>query len=471
MPDIPLIKSAARRRLYDLLEEKTLELISERNKLDSIFNSLLEGALTVDKQCNITAFNRSAERISGWHGEYAVGKKCWEILNSYFCAYECPLGISKKAASVEASPSFKEIFILRKDGRKIPVRLATAPLYDADKRLIGAVDTFQDISELKNLSAHLEERFRLHDIIGKSPAMEKIYWLIENVSKSDSTVLITGESGVGKELVARAIHLNSHRRAGAFIALNCSAYAESLIESELFGHEKGAFTGAVQSKPGKFESAQGGTLFLDEIGDLSPTLQVKLLRVLETRWFERVGGAKPIKLDVRLIAATNKNLGEETRRGIFREDLYYRINVINLHLPPLRERREDIPLLTQNLIVKFSRKFNKSIAGVTPGVMNLLCSYGWPGNVRELENVLEHAFAMCHQEEIDLKHLPAKLQTFASAFHNETSNEIPITLEDNERELIVSTLRKMNNSRKKTAEKLGIGKATLWRKLKRYGIE
>ncbi len=455
--------------LYDLLEEKTVELINERNKLEAIFNSRLEGTFTINKDCNITTFNRSAERITGFSGVEAIGEKCWDILKCEYCKQECPNGCLKKVSLREGHANCRELYITRKDGKRIPVRLTTVPLLDVEGNHIGAVETFQDITELKNLSNHLRERFRLHNIIGRSRIMEKIYCLIENVSKNDSTILITGESGTGKELVARSIHLNSYRRTEPFIPLNCSAFAETLIESELFGHEKGAFTGAVQTKQGRFELAQGGTLFLDEIGDISPTIQVKLLRVLETRQFERVGGTKPIKMDVRLIAAANKDLAEEVRAGRFREDFYYRINVINVNLPPLRERIEDLPLLIQHLIDKDTAKFNKNLAGISPEALKILQNYDWPGNIRELENVIEHAFVMCHEELIDAKHLPDRIREksgFISA-----SNAAAIagsTLEDAEKSLIEAALKEHNGSRVKAAQALGTSKTTLWRKMKKY---
>jgi len=460
-----------RQALYNLLEEKTIELISERNKLQSIFDSRIEGTFTIDRNCRIVSFNRSAERITGYPAAEAVGKKCWEIFDAHFCYHECPVGVAKKALTLEKPSNFREIYITRKDNEKNPVRLTTAPLISSGGEHIGAVDSFQDMSELRNLSEHLEKRFRLHNIIGRSKGMEQVYWMIENVSKNDSTILITGESGTGKELVARAIHLNSYRKTGAFTAVNCSSFAETLIESELFGHEKGSFTGAVQAKPGRFETAHGGTLFLDEIGDLSPAIQVKLLRVLETRWFERVGGIKPQKLDVRLIAATHKDLGEEVKTGRFREDFYYRINVVNIHLPPLRERVDDIPLLAQDLIGKFAEKFNKSITGLTPAAMSVLQNYHWPGNVRELENALEFAFVMCHQELIEVEHLPPKIiGARGNDFIRQIWEDSPMSWPQAEREMINAALHKFAGNRLQSAKALGIGKATLWRKMRKYGM-
>ena len=460
-----------RKALYDLLEEKTLELILERNKLESIFNSRIEGTFTIDKECRINLFNRSAERITGYSSSEALGKKCWELLGSDFCSHECGAGRNKKVIMQNDEANVKEIFITRKDGSRLPIRLTVAPLFDFEGEIMGVVDTFQDISELKNLSNHIDDRFQLNKIIGRSQCMDKVYRLIANVSKSDSTILITGESGTGKELVARAIHLNSLRRSGPFIPLNCSAFAETLLESELFGHEKGAFTGAVYSKQGRFGLAQGGTLFLDEIGDVSPTVQVKLLRVLETRQFEKVGGTKSIEMDVRLIVATNKNLMEKLDSEQIREDFYYRINVINIHLPPLRARIDDLPLLLQNLLKVNSEKFRKNIVSISPRAMDALTKYQWPGNIRELENVMEHAFVMCRDEVIKYEHLPEKVFSGIEQDHlRQDLNSSVKPIENAEKRTILKALKKFDNHRGKTAAMLGIDKTTLWRKMKKYDL-
>ncbi len=457
--------------LYNSLLEKTAELISERNKLDAIFNSRLEGTFTIDQECNITSFNRSAEKITGYGRAEAIGQKCWEIFRSEFCREGCRNGGDQSPAMQENSARFKELYINRKDNREVFLRVTTAPLFDAEGKHIGAVETFQDITELQNLSSHLNDRFRLSSIIGQSKSMERVYRMIENVSKSNSTVLITGENGTGKELVARAIHLNSHRRSGPFTAINCSGFAETLLESELFGHEKGAFTGAYQSKQGRFEMAQGGTLFLDEVGDILPSVQVKLLRVLETRQFERVGSNKSIKMDVRLIAATNKDIAKLVKKEEFREDFYYRINVINIHLPPLRERIDDLPLLLQNLIEKNSSKFNKTISNVSPSALKLLKAYDWPGNIRELENVLEHAFVMCHGDMIDTDHLPERFLNIHVPIEDVDDSSAPAEpLKYAEKIIISQYLEKYHGHRGKIAEALGIDKTTLWRKMKKYEL-
>jgi transcriptional regulator with PAS, ATPase and Fis domain len=297
--------------------------------------------------------------------------------------------------------------------------------------------------------------------------MQKVYVLLENVAQTDSTVLITGESGTGKELVARAIHLNSERRNHSFLVVNCSAFAESLLESELFGHERGAFTGAIRQKPGHFELAQGGTLFLDEIGDISLPVQIKLLRVLESRQFKRVGGTKQISMDVRIIAATNRDFNQAIQSGSFREDLYYRINVFNIHLPPLRERLDDLPVLIEHLLEKLRYKFKKDIQGISSAVLNLFFRHQWQGNIRELENILEHAFVMCNAKTIQIDHLPEQV-LFPTA--REESPIITNSMHSAERIIIQNMLEKYKGHRSKTARALGVNPSTLWRKMKKFGL-
>ena len=364
-----------------------------------------------------------------------------------------------------------ELEIIHKSGKKIPIRVNSSILLNNQNEKIGAVETFIDISEIRNLSEHLSERFSYENIIGRSKEIKQIFYMLESVSQTDSSVLITGESGTGKELAARAIHLKSLRRTGPFIAVNCSAFAETLIESELFGHEKGAFTGAVKAKTGRFELAQGGTLFLDEVGDLSLALQTKLLRVLETHEFERVGTNKSIKMDARIIAATNKNLIAEISEGRFREDLFYRINIINIHLPPLRDRMDDIPLLVSHFINHFNKKLNKKIKQFSSSAYELVLEYNWPGNIRELENAIEHCFILCSGEIIQKEHLPKRLRESENFNINKSITQSTKNLLEIEKELIISTLRNNRGNRKKTAKELNIDPSTLWRKMKKLKIE
>jgi len=315
------------------------------------------------------------------------------------------------------------------------------------------------------LTQALEKRYSFGNILGKNAKMQEIFELISDIANTDSTVLIQGESGTGKELIARAIHFNSYRKNKSFVVANCSAYSQNLLESELFGHEKGSFTGATRRKTGRFEMANGGTIFLDEIGEVSPPTQILLLRVLQDHRFERVGGEETLEVDVRVIAATNKNLTEEMKKGTFREDLYYRLNVIPIFVPPLRERKDDIPMLASYFLQKFSQERKKEVISFSTEVMEILLAHSWPGNVRELENVLEHAVIIAKQEKILLKDLPQYLllrplptQEFA-------------TLQDYEKNLITKTLQETNWNKHKAAKRLKINRSTLYGKMKRYGLK
>jgi DNA-binding NtrC family response regulator len=314
------------------------------------------------------------------------------------------------------------------------------------------------------LAQALEKRYSFGNILGKNTRMQSIYELISDISNTDSTVLIQGESGTGKELIARAIHFNSHRKNKPFVVANCSAYSQNLLESELFGHEKGSFTGAIRRKTGRFELAHGGTIFLDEIGEVSPPTQILLLRVLQDHRFERVGGEETLEVDVRVIAATNKKLMEEIRRGTFREDLYYRLNVIPIFVPPLRERKDDVPLLASHFLQKFCQEKSKDVASISPEVMEILLAHSWPGNVRELENVIQHAIIIAKQEKILPKDLPQYL------LQQPLPTKQLISLQDHEKNLIMKTLEETNWNKHQTAKRLKINRSTLYGKMKRYGL-
>jgi len=314
------------------------------------------------------------------------------------------------------------------------------------------------------LAQELEQRYSFGNILGKNTRMQAIYELISDISNTDSTVLIQGESGTGKELIARAIHFNSHRKNRPFVVANCSAYSQNLLESELFGHEKGSFTGAIRQKIGRFELAHGGTIFLDEIGEVSSPTQILLLRVLQDHRFERVGGEETLEVDVRVIAATNKNLMEEIRKGTFREDLYYRLNVIPIFVPPLRERKDDIPLLASHFLQKFCQEKGKEVTNISPEVMETLLAHSWPGNVRELENVIEHAIIIAKQERILLRDLPQYL------LEQPFQTQQLISLQDHEKNLIMKTLEETNWNKHQTAKRLKINRSTLYGKMKRYGL-
>lgn len=445
------------------IEVKTYELINQKNKLNAIFNSNIEGTFTIDNDWFITSFNQSAEKITGFKASEAIGKKCRDIFKSTLCGNGCHM---EQTMQKEKSTIGNELEIINKQGNKVPIKVNSGILLDNRNQKIGAVETFIDLTELKNLSSHIKQKLNYDTIIGKNKEMDKIYNLIDSVAQTDSTVLITGESGTGKELFARAIHLNSSRFAAPFIPLNCSAFAESLIESELFGHEKGAFTGAYTSKTGKFELAHNGTLFLDEVADISLPVQTKLLRVLETRQFERVGGNKSIKINVRIITATNKNLSDEVKAGRFREDLFYRINVVNIHLPPLRERMDDFSLLVNHFIQQFNKRFHKSVSHFSPEAYHLMEKNPWYGNIRELENVIEHCFVLCRNDIILTEHLPERLlQNHANGY-----TDFDALKENMEKKMILQILENNDGSKIKTAQELNINPSTLWRKMKKYKI-
>ncbi len=454
--------------LYNALEEKNKEIIEEKNKLETIFNSLLEGTFTVNSNWEITSFNRAAEKITGFSVKDALGKKYWEIIPSEDGKEDSQL---KEFIADHHPALLRETIIIRKDNSRVPVRINSAPLQDISGTKIGRVVTFEDISVVKNLSDHIDEHFHFKNIIGRSKPMLNVFNLMQNVINTDSTVLITGESGTGKEVIARSIHLNSDKKSKPFIAINCTAFAETLLESELFGHEKGAFTGAFRTKPGRFELAEDGTLFLDEIGDVPLSVQVKLLRVLENRQFERVGGTAPIQFKARIISATHRDLDKEIKEGRFRDDLYYRINVINIHLPSLMERKDDIPGLVTHFMNNFNARFKKDIHYISPNALKILMNYKWPGNIRELENVIEHAFVVCSSDAIRTEHLPERLRALKEKFIGKDENiSVDKPLENAEKKLIETTLQKCNGSRIQAAEVLGINKTTLWRKMKKYGM-
>ena len=315
------------------------------------------------------------------------------------------------------------------------------------------------------LTQALEKRYSFGNILGKNTRMQEIFELISDIANTDSTVLIQGESGTGKELIARAIHFNSHRKNKPFVVANCSAYSQNLLESELFGHEKGSFTGAIRRKVGRFEMANGGTIFLDEIGEVSTPTQILLLRVLQDHRFERVGGEETLEVDVRVIAATNKNLMDEMKKGTFREDLYYRLNVIPIFVSPLRERKDDIPLLASHFLQKFNHERGKEITSFSPEVMEIFLKHSWPGNVRELENVIDHAIIIAKQDKIFPRDLPQPL------LQRTMTTQKLITLQDYEKDLILKTLKETNWNKHKTAKRLNINRSTLYGKMKRYGFE
>ncbi len=443
------------------------ELFTENARLISILNSITDGVLTVDNEWRITSFNPAAERITDHKAENIMGKQCYEVMKSETCKTNCPL---RKTMATKIPVYDYEIEIVSARGETIPISVNTALLIDEENEIIGGVETFRDLSIYKHLSEELNLRYSFANIIGKDKKMQEMYSLLDVVSPTSTTILIMGETGTGKELVARAIHHNSSRKNNPFIKVDCTALPETLLESELFGYKKGAFTDAKKDKPGKFELADKGTIFLDEIGELPPSIQAKLLRVLEEHEFEPLGGIKTVKVDVRIITATNRDLQQAIKQGKFREDFYYRLNVVPITLPPLRERTEDIPLLIEHFIKIFGKRFNKTITNVSSDAMDLLLDYPWPGNVRQLEHAIEHAFIHCTGRIIQTGHLPDEINQKSSLLINRIINtEDPI--KEIEKEVIHSALRRNNWDREKTAKKLKISRITLWRKMKKYEIK
>lgn len=429
-----------------------------------ILDSINEGIFTVDPEWRITAFNRAAESITGVGRQEAAGRLCSDVFRASICEQSCAL---KRTLATGKPIVNATAYITRASGERIPVRISTALLKDAGGAIIGGVETFQDLSQVEELRKELESRYTFEDIVGRSPAMRGLFEILPQIAESHSTVLIEGASGTGKELFARALHNLSPRKKKRFVAVNCAALPDSLLESELFGYKAGAFTDAKRDKPGRFALADGGTIFLDEIGDISAAMQVRLLRVLQERVIEPLGAIEPVKIDVRVIAATNQDLAELVRQGKFREDLFYRIRVIHLQLPALRERREDIPLLVDRMIARFNRLQGRDIAGVSEAVMARLMEHDYPGNVRELENIIEQAFVMCRGAWIELHHLPPELRPAGARADGAGG---PMNLRAMERHLIEAALERHHRNRTRAARELGIDPSTLYRKLKALEI-
>ncbi|MGD9366846.1 MAG: sigma 54-interacting transcriptional regulator [Desulfobacteraceae bacterium] len=438
---------------------------SVANLTEAILESISDGVFTVDQQWRITSFNRAAEEITGISRQEAIGRICSEVFRSSMCEAECALRQTMKSGKPIIGQSG---YIIGADGNRLPISVSTAVLKDAQGRVVGGAETFRDLSEVEALRRELEGGVRMGDLVSRSPLMQKVFEVLPAIAASPSTVLICGETGTGKELMARTIHSLSHYRKGPFVAVSCAALPDTLLESELFGYKTGAFTGAVKDKPGRFALASGGTLFLDEIGEVSPALQVRLLRVLQERVYEPLGAVRSKKTDARIITATNKDLATETRKGNFREDLYYRINVVRVELPPLRNRKEDIPILVEHFIQRFNRLQHKSILGISGEAISLLMAHHWPGNIRELENVIERSFILCDASHIGIAHLPEELT--ARGKLNTPASGIRSARELLDTQAICSALEHNNYNRLAAAKELGIHKSTLFRKIKKLGI-
>jgi len=430
--------------------------------LHKILDSIVEGVFTVDKDYRITSMNVAAEKILGIKESEAIGKRCRDVFKADICDYSCAL---KKSIESDIAICNRTVHIANKEGKKIPISINASALRDPMGNIMGGVESFRDMSEIDSLRKTIESAYTFEDIVSKSRSMHEILSILPDIAKSDSSVIIQGESGTGKELIAHALHNLSDRYRKRIIPVNCAAIPDNLIESELFGYKSGAFTDAKKDKPGKIAAAQGGTLFIDELGEMSINIQVKLLRFLQDRKYEPLGSLEQITSDVRVIAATNRDLEEDVKEGRFRQDLYYRLNVINIKIPPLRERLEDIPLLVEHFISMYNVIKNREIEGVTDDVMKILLNHNFPGNIRELENIIEHAFILCKGEYIDSNHLPQYMKEVNITYTPES------TLEEMEKMHILNVLERNGRNRKKTAEILGINTSTLWRKLTKYGLD
>ena len=436
-------------------------------QIETILDSIADGVFTVDLEKNITSFNRAAETITGISRKQAIGQKCFDVFHANICQGSCAL---EKSITTGRPLIDVHINILNRFGTPVPVSVSTAVLRDERGNIVGGVETFRDLSALEEMRKELIRQYSFMDIVSKNHEMQKLFDILPDIAESDSTVLLQGPSGSGKELFARAIHAASPRNTGPYVTVNCGALPDTLIESEMFGYVRGAFTDAKKDKPGRFARAEGGTLFLDEIGDLSPGLQVKLLRVLQNGEYEPLGATAPVKANVRIIAATNKDLVQQVAHGLFREDLYYRLNVIKIVLPPLSSRREDIPLLVEHFINHHNVQKGKNITGVSREVMNFFMTYAFPGNVRELQNIIEHAIVLCRGPLITMEHLPLELRRLSSTGHGAPATSLS-ELKQAEARVIRDALAKHGGNKTRAARELGINPSTLWRKMKKLGIQ
>jgi PAS domain S-box-containing protein len=420
----------------------------------------------VDLDFRITFFNSAAEKITGFDRDSALGRRCDTVMQSNICHNGCVL---RKAIESQTPVQNAPVYIRRADDQVIPIHVQTNFLEDSQGNLFGGVETFWDLSEVTRLRKALSRRRSLDDIVSKNEKMQQIFSVLPRIAASHSTVLIVGDSGTGKELIARAIHAHSRHRRGPFVAVNCGGMPETLCESELFGYCAGAFTDAKKDKPGRFAIAQNGTIFLDEIGDIPMAIQTRLLRVLQDKSYEPLGATGPQPTNARVIAATNRNIDALVEKGIFREDLFFRLNVIRLRLPPLCERKEDIPLLVYHFINHFNVLENQQIAGVTREAMAALMLYDWPGNVRELENAMEHAMVLCAENMIGLEHLPDHLTQPLQ--HRQARDLSGLTLREAEKRIVEQALQRNQWRKMATARELGIDKNTLRRKILRLEIQ
>jgi len=441
----------------------------------TVVNTIQDGVMIVDADGTIVSVNKALENMTGYCDEELIGKLC-TIFNCNICEIARERKGEKWCSLFRTGEvSMRRCALMRKDGSYIHVLKNASLLHDTDGKEMGAVETMTDITELIEKDTQIEAFRRelktedgFHGILGASAPMQQVFDLISNASYSDAPVIIFGESGTGKELVAKAIHDTGARRRRPYVKVNCAALTESLLESELFGHVKGAFTGAYRSREGRFEAAHGGDIFLDEVGDLPLSTQVKMLRVLEEKVVERVGDNRPIHIDARIISATNRNLKKLVEQGGFREDLFYRINVIPIMVPPLRERVGDIPLLADSFFRRIQLKNDKKIMGISNDAMELLMSYTWPGNVRELKSAFEYAFVTCQELVIQPYHFPPPLNSAHNAFRNTQTPHLNRT--DMKKQQLIEALERAGGNQSQAADILGISRVTVWNRMKKFGV-
>lgn len=431
-----------------------------------ILDSIADGVFTVDADMRITTFNRAAEEITGFTAREAVGRFCHEILRTRVCFSACPL---KEAQATGEAVVNRELDITDKHNRKVPVSFSASVLRNEHGQAVGGVKTFRDLSPVYILKRGIKEKYSFRDLVSRHPAMRRLFDLLPDVAATEATVLLNGESGTGKELFTRAVHDLSPRREGPLVVVNCGALPEPLLESEVFGSRKGAYTGSVENRPGRLEMARGGTLFLDEIGDLPLPLQVKLLRVLENKEFQPLGAKSPVTADVRFVAATHRDLEEMVAEGTFRRDLYFRLNVVQFKIPPLRERPEDIPLLVDMALDRFNGRYGKKIRGFSSEALKVLLHYHYPGNVRELLNIVEQAVIFCRDGEIDVDLLRPTI--VSSDREQEAAKPAPATPPQATPEMLAQLLVRHKGNRSQVAKELGVDRTTLWRWMKKAGLD